>query len=121
MTLKTLKDLEKEYNDELVMSTGKMSPILEDGWNDDDIVNYVFKELQSEAVKWVKELKSRTGHYCLTCQKSLDEGGFVDFRKMELCKNNNHILLYNVAEQDDMTPMITILKHLFDLSEEDMK
>mgnify|MGYP001565600544 CR=1 FL=1 len=98
MTLKTLKDLNTD--------PGFLDDFDEKGY----YIN--IKELKAEAIKWIKELQSKDGRYCLICQSN----------ECKHEESNDNIL----NEQDPYEPngrieSIKWIKHFFNITDEDLK
>lgn len=77
-------------------------------------------DLRQEAIKWIKELsvinEERYQEFCITCFKK------VDGEEAYQCWKNKHFLATtDWEESSDFSCMIGIIKHLYNISEEDFK
>lgn len=76
--------------------------------------------LRDEAIKWVKELEKinveRYQEFCITCFKKVNSDEAYDCYKL-----NHFLATTDWEESSDFTCMIGIIKHFFNLSEEDLK
>ncbi len=77
---------------------------------------HIKEELKREAIKWIKELEVYDS-YCLTCMKELDYSA--------KCYKEGHIRLIYVDEMGssayEVGGAVKILKHIFNITEEDLK
>ena len=105
MTLKTLKDLEWTHN-------GKGEPLCVDMSHKTCCATCS----RQEVIKWIKELE-RYDNYCLTCMKELDYSA--------KCYNDGHIRLICADEMGssayEVDGAVRTLKHIFNITEEDIK
>jgi hypothetical protein len=81
---------------------------------------YKESELKAEAIKWVKELEKinekRRQEFCITCHKerNLDEA-------FTCWKQKHFLATTDWEESSDFSSMVGIIKHFFNLTEEDLK